>query len=58
MKWTFENYGANLKNLEPQVRGKALEIASRLIEKGGYSEGEAIKQAVKEAREWFLDKQA
>ncbi|HLR32273.1 MAG TPA: hypothetical protein VK074_07280 [Fodinibius sp.] len=57
MKWTFENHGADLKNLEPQVREKALEIANHLMEEEDYSEGEAIKQAVKEAQEWFLDKQ-
>jgi uncharacterized protein YdaT len=57
MKWTFENYGTDLKNLNPQVREKALKIASRLMEEGDYTEGEAIKQAIKEAQEWFLDKQ-
>ncbi len=57
MKWTFENYGENLKNLNPKVRKKALEIANRLMAEGNYSEGDAIKQAVKEAQEWFLDMQ-
>lgn len=57
MKWTFENFGADLKNLEPPVRKKALEIANRLMKEGDYTEGEAIEQAVKEAQEWFLDKQ-
>ncbi|MBO6585590.1 MAG: hypothetical protein JJ953_05760 [Gracilimonas sp.] len=55
MKWTFENHEMDLKNLNPQVRKKALEIANRLMEEGDYTKGEAIKQAIKEAREWFLD---
>ncbi|MCH2450821.1 MAG: hypothetical protein MK198_11855 [Gracilimonas sp.] len=57
MKWTFESFGADLKDLNPQVRKKALEIANRLMEGDDYSEGEAIKQAIKEAQEWFLDMQ-
>jgi uncharacterized protein YdaT len=57
MKWTFENYGENLKNLNPKVRKKALEIANRFMAEGNYSEGDAIKQAIKEAQEWFLDMQ-
>tara|TARA_R100000908_G_scaffold64651_1_gene49297 strand:+ start:1629 stop:1805 length:177 start_codon:yes stop_codon:yes gene_type:complete len=57
MKWTFESFGADLKDLNPQVRKKALEIANRLMEEDDYSEGEAIKQAIKEAQEWFLDMQ-
>ncbi|SMO82634.1 hypothetical protein [Fodinibius sediminis] len=58
MKWTFEDFGADLKDLNPKVREKALEIANRMMEEGDGSEGEVIKQAVKEAQEWFLDKQA
>ena len=57
MKWTFEDYGADLKNLNPRVRDKALEIANRLMEEEDYSEGEAIKQGIKEAQEWNLDRQ-
>ena len=57
MEWTFKNFGDDLKNLNPQVRKKALEIANRLMEEGDYTKGEAMKKAVKEAQEWFLDKQ-
>lgn len=57
MKWTFENFGADLKDLHPRVRQKALEIANRLMEKGGYTKGEAIREAITEAEEWFLDSQ-
>lgn len=58
MKWTFENFGADLKDLNPQVREKALEIANCLMEEEGYTEGKAIKEAIKEAEEWYLNRQA
>lgn len=58
MEWTFEDTGDNLKDLNPQVRQKAMEIAKRLMEEKEYTEGEAIKEAIKQAEEWFLDKQA
>ena len=54
MEWTFEDFGADLKDLNPKVRQKALKIANRLREKEGYSKGEAIKQA----EEWYLNRQA
>lgn len=57
MKWTFENFGADLKDLNPVVREKALEIANQLMEEEDYTEGEAIKEAIKQAEEWFLDMQ-
>ncbi|AFL79546.1 hypothetical protein Aeqsu_0014 [Aequorivita sublithincola DSM 14238] len=55
MTWTFENFKADLDNLTPQVREKALEIAHQLMEKGGFSEEQAIKKAIVKAEEWFLD---
>lgn len=57
MKWTFENFGADLKDLNPLVRKKALEIANQLMDER-YTEEEAIKKAIKEAEEWFLNRQA
>lgn len=55
MNWTFENFKADLENLTPEVRKKALEIAQKLKEKGDVSEDEAIKEGIKRAEEWFLD---
>lgn len=55
MEWTFENFKADLINLTPEVREKAIEIANRLMKKGGISEDEAIKKGIKRAEEWFLD---
>lgn len=57
MKWTFENFEAELKELNPQVREKALTIANHLMEQGDYSEEEALREAIKKAEEWFLDTQ-
>ncbi|MFP8489193.1 hypothetical protein ACKGJO_08815 [Gracilimonas sp. Q87] len=58
MKWTFEDFGADLDDLDPQVREKALQIANDLMEEKEYTKEEAIKKAIKQAEEWFLDTQA
>jgi uncharacterized protein YdaT len=55
MDWIFENFRAKLENLNPQVREKAVEIAKTLMKKDGFSDEEAIKKAIVEAEEWFLD---
>lgn len=57
MKWTFENFQADLDDLKPEVRKKALEIANELMDKGNYTKEEAIDEAIKEAEEWYLDSQ-
>jgi len=55
MNWIFENFKPELDNLTPPVREKALEIAHKLMEKGGISEEKAITQAIVQAEEWFYD---
>ncbi len=55
MDWTFENFKAELHNLTPEVRERALKIAKKLMKKGGVSEDEAIKQGIVRAEEWFYD---
>ena len=55
MNWTFENFKADLDNLTPEVRKKALEIAQKLMKAGDISEDGAIKEGIKRAEEWFLD---
>lgn len=55
MEWTFENFKAELKDLTPEVRNRAMEIAHQLRKKGEISESEAIKEGIKRAEEWFLD---
>lgn len=55
MKWTFENFKAELIDLTPEVKKKAVTIANKLMREGNISEDEAIKQGIKRAEEWFLD---
>lgn len=55
MEWTFENFKADLDNLTPEVRKRAIEIAHKLKEKGNISEDQAIKKGIKRAEEWYLD---
>ncbi|MEX0723605.1 MAG: hypothetical protein WD053_07000 [Gracilimonas sp.] len=58
MECSDEHWGAELEDLKPLVRAKALEIAKRLMEENEYSEVEAIKMAIIEAEEWYMDNQA
>lgn len=54
MGWTFENYPAEMDDLDPRVRKKAIEVANDLLLKG-ISEQEIITEAIKQAQEWFLN---
>lgn len=51
MPWTQDDYPPSLKNLTPQVRNKAIEIANALL-KEGREEGRAIAIATEKAEEW------
>ena len=51
MPWTEKNYPESLKNLTPEVRNKAIEIANALLEQGR-EEGSAIAIATAKAEEW------
>lgn len=51
MPWTSDDYPVSMKNLEPRVRDKAVEIANALLE-DGYEEGRAIAIATAQAKEW------
>lgn len=55
MDWTFENFRAELNDLTPEVREKALKIAKRLQKEEGISDDEAMRKAIVEAQEWLLD---
>ena len=54
MPWNKSNYPISMKNLEPRVREKAVEIANALLEEG-YEEGKAIAIATAKAKEWNED---
>jgi uncharacterized protein YdaT len=51
MPWNHKNYPESMKNLTPEVRDKAVEIANSLLEKD-YEEGKAIAIATAKAEEW------
>lgn len=55
MNWIFQDFDADLNHLVPEVKAKAIEIASTLVEKEGYSKDRAIQEAIKMAEEWFMD---
>jgi uncharacterized protein YdaT len=54
MPWSKGDYPQSLKNFEPRIRNKAVEIANALL-KDGYEEGRAIAIATSQAKEWAED---
>jgi uncharacterized protein YdaT len=50
MQWNKNNSPDAMKNLDPQVRKKATEIANALL-KEGYEEGRAISIGIQKAKE-------
>ena len=50
MPWTKNNYPDSMKNLNEDVREKAIEIGNKLLEKG-MGEGKAISIAISKAKE-------
>ncbi|ALC83785.1 DUF2188 domain-containing protein [Bacillus gobiensis] len=51
MPWTMNDYPNSLKNLDPAVKKKAIEIANAMVDEG-YEEGRAIPIATSQAKEW------
>lgn len=51
MPWTKNDYPDSFKNLDPEVRAKAIEIANALLREGN-EEGRAISIATAKAREF------
>ncbi len=51
MPWTPGSYPPSMKNLDAQVREKAVEIANALLEEN-YQEGRAIAIAIAAAKKW------
>jgi len=49
--WTSDYYPVSMKNLPPEVRLKAVEIANALLE-SGRPEGQAIRIAIARAKQW------
>lgn len=55
MKDLFEGFGARIKELDPQVQKKAKQLAKQLMVNEGYDKDSAIKEAIKQAEQLFLD---
>ncbi|WP_440110633.1 DUF2188 domain-containing protein [Paenibacillus sp. QZ-Y1] len=51
MPWNKQDYPVSMKNLEPRIRDKAIEIANALLD-DGYEEGRSIAIATAKAEEW------
>jgi len=51
MPWTQDHYPAAMRNLDGEVRDKAIEIANALL-RDGCEEGFAIRVAIAKARDW------
>jgi len=51
MPWDETYYPRSMRNLPPEVRSKAIEIANALLEEG-YNEGKAIRIAIAKAKDW------
>ncbi|MDT9719632.1 DUF2188 domain-containing protein [Paenibacillus sp. ClWae2A] len=51
MPWNKQDYPVSMKNLEPRVRHKAIEITNALLD-DGYEEGRSIAIATAKAEEW------
>lgn len=52
MPWDMNDYPDSMKNMDPLVRKKAIDIANALEEEG-YDDGRSIPIAHSQAQEWF-----
>lgn len=55
MKEVFKEFEADLKDIRPEIREKALEIAAMLLMNNDYNRQDAMKEGIRLAEEWFLD---
>ena len=51
MPWNSSYFPISMKNLQPAVRAKAIEIANALLDQG-YGEGMAIRIGIAQAHRW------
>ncbi len=52
--WNMKDYQESLKNFDPLVKKKAIDIANALLAQG-YSETKAIPIAKEQAKKWHAD---
>lgn len=56
MSWTFENFEVELKDLRPEVRKKAIELANQFLAESKFpNQKGALKEGIKQAEEWFFN---
>ncbi|WP_210365103.1 hypothetical protein [Bacillus sp. REN3] len=55
MPWTKDDYPDSMKNLDPDVREKAIEIANALVTDEHYEDGKAIPIAIDKAKEYVAN---
>lgn len=52
MPWDTQDFPDSLKNLQPPIKKKAIDIANAMVEEG-YDENRAIPIAISQAKEWY-----
>lgn len=53
MPWTKNDYPNSMKNLEPTLREKAIEIANAILSEGKmHDEGQVIATSISKAKDW------
>lgn len=52
MPWNMQDYPDSLKNFEPLLRNKIIDIANAL-EESGYEDDRAIPIAINEGKDWY-----
>lgn len=57
MPWNMKDYPASMKNLDPLIRKKAIDIANALLD-DGYPDDRAIPIATSQAEKWYDDASA
>ena len=56
MDHQFKDFEPMLEDLTPKVREKAIQLALEMLAEGKYSDKEqALKEAIRQAEEWFMD---
>lgn len=51
MPWSKDNYPVSMKNLPPEVRQKAIEIANEVLAQD-HDDGKAIRVGISRAKAW------
>lgn len=57
MPWNMNDYPASMKNLDPLIRKKAIDIGNALLD-DGYPDERAIPIATSQAEKWYDDASA